>query len=174
MTDLQYPVGRFTPVMTLTPGQRKECIEQIAQAPELLRRAVTGLDDRQLDTPYRPDGWTVRQVVHHVPDSHLNAYVRFKLALTEDQPTIKPYDQARWSQLPDTRAPVDLSLALLAALHQRWVLLLRGMGPADFARRINHPESGVMTGDGLLAMYSWHGRHHIAHITGLRDRMGWR
>ncbi len=174
MTDLQYPVGRFTPVMSLTPGQRKECIEQIAQAPELLRRAVTGLDERQLDTPYRPDGWTVRQVVHHVPDSHLNAYVRFKLALTEDQPTIKPYDQERWSQLPDTHAPVDLSLALLAALHQRWVLLLRGMGPADFARRINHPESGVMTGDSLLAMYSWHGRHHTAHITALRERMGWR
>ena len=174
MTDLQYPVGRHTPVTALTPDQRGACIVQIADAPGLLRRAVAGLDERQLDTPYRPDGWTVRQVVHHVPDSHLNAYVRFKLALTEERPTIRPYNQASWASTPETRAPAEVSLALLAALHERWVLLLRGMGPADFGRNLNHPESGVMTLDGLLAMYAWHGRHHTAHVTSLRERMGWR
>jgi hypothetical protein len=173
MTDLQYPVGRHTHVKTLTPEQRAERIMQIADAPGHLRRAVAGLDERQLETPYRPEGWTVRQVVHHVPDSHLNAYVRCKLALTEEHPTIKPYDQALWARTPDARAPVEVSLALLAALHERWVLLLRGLGPADFARTLNHPEVGRMTLDGVLAMYAWHGRHHTAHITGLRERMGW-
>ena len=173
MADLQYPVGRSTKVTSLSPAQRTEYIEQIAAAPELLRLAVAGLDDGQLDSPYRPGGWTVRQVVHHVPESHMNAYVRCKLALTEDVPTIKPYDQARWSKTPDTRAPVDVSLALLAALHRKWVLLLRGLGPDDFARRFNHPESGINTLDSVLAMYSWHGRHHTAHITTLRERMGW-
>ncbi|MBZ5571863.1 MAG: putative metal-dependent hydrolase [Acidobacteriia bacterium] len=173
MADLQYPVGRSTKVTSLSPAQRTEYIEQIAAAPELLRLAVAGLDDGQLDSPYRPGGWTVRQVVHHVPESHMNAYVRCKLALTEDVPTIKPYDQARWSETPDTRAPVDVSLALLAALHRKWVLLLRGLGPDDFARRFNHPESGINTLDSVLAMYSWHGRHHTAHITTLRERMGW-
>jgi uncharacterized damage-inducible protein DinB len=173
MTDLQYPVGRHARVQSLTPEQRAACIVEIADAPGRLRRAVAGLDERQLDTPYRPGGWTVRQVVHHVPDSHLNAYVRCKLALTEEQPTIKPYDQALWAATPDTRAPVEVSLALLAALHERWVLLLRGLGPAEFARTLNHPESGVMTLDGVLAMYAWHGRHHTAHVIGLRERMGW-
>ncbi len=174
MTDLQYPVGRYTKVSTLTPAQRGECIEQIAAAPALLRRSVAGLDERQLNTPYRPGGWTVRQVVHHVPESHLNAYVRCKLALTEDVPTIKPYDQARWAETPDARGPVEISLALLEALHQRWVLLLRGIGPDDFARRFHHPESGPMTLDTVVGMYAWHGQHHTAHVTSLRERMGWR
>ena len=173
MTDLQYPVGRFSKVTELAPADRAERIEQIAQAPSLLRHAVAGLDDRQLDTPYRPGGWTVRQVVHHVPESHMNAYVRFKLALTEDVPTIKPYDQARWAETPETLAPVEVSLALLEALHQRWVLLLRDVRPSDFARRLNHPENGPMTLDDVVAMYSWHGRHHTAHITSLRERMRW-
>jgi len=173
MTDLQYPVGRHSRVASLTPAQRAECIAQLAAAPEQLRRAVAGLDERQLDTPYRPEGWTVRQVVHHLPDSHLNAYVRFKLALTEERPTIKPYDQALWAMTPDARAPVAVSLALLAALHERWVLLLSGMAPAEFDRSLNHPESGILTLDGILAMYAWHGRHHIAHITALRERVGW-
>ena len=173
MTDLQYPVGRFTKVTELAPEKRAECVEQIAQAPLLLRRAVAGLADRQLDTAYRPGGWTVRQVVHHVPESHMNAYVRFKLALTEDVPTIKPYDQALWAKTPETGAPIEMSLALLDALHQRWALLLRSVRPADFARRLNHPENGPMTLDDVVAMYSWHGRHHTAHITGLRERMGW-
>ena len=173
MADLQYPVGRSTKVTTLSPAQRAEYIEQIAAAPGLLRRAVAGLDERQLDTPYRPGGWTVRQVVHHVPESHMNAYVRCKLALTEDVPTIKPYDQAAWAETPDGRAPVEVSLTLLAALHDKWVRLLRGLAPEQFARSFNHPESGINTLDSVLAMYSWHGRHHTAHITTLRERMGW-
>jgi len=174
MTDPRYPVGRHEAVSTLTPARRADCVAQIAAAPELLRRAVQGLDDRQLDTPYRDGGWTVRQVVHHLPDSHMNAYVRCKLALTEDRPTIRPYRQGPWAETPDTRAPAVISLALLDALHRRWVLLLEGMGPADFARTLNHPESGMMTLDGVVAMYAWHGRHHTAHITSLRERMGWR
>ena len=173
MTDLQYPVGRFTKPTTLTPAQRAECIEQIAAAPGLLRRAVAGLDQRQLDTPYRAGGWTVRQVVHHVPESHMNAYVRVKLLLTEDVPTIKPYDQSKWAETPDTRAPVEVSLTLLTALHEKWTLLLKGIGPEAFARRLNHPENGPMTLDDVVAMYAWHGRHHTAHVTGLRERMGW-
>jgi uncharacterized damage-inducible protein DinB len=174
MPDARYPIGRHESVSTLTPEQRADAIAQIAATPEQLRRAVLGLDDRQLDTPYRDGGWTVRQVVHHLPDSHLNAYVRFKLALTEEQPTIKPYQEARWAETAETRAATDVSLRLLDALHERWVLLLRGMAPADFARTLNHPESGIRTLDGMLAMYAWHGRHHTAHISALRERMGWR
>ena len=175
MTDLRYPIGPFQPVTSLSPAQRATCIEQIAAAPEGLRRAVTGLDERQLDTPYRPGGWTVRQVVHHVPDSHLNAYTRFKLACTEETPTIKTYDEARWAELPEARtAPIDISLELLASLHRRWVLFLHALGPADFARTVRHADWGLPTVDCLLAQYAWHGRHHTAHITTLRDRMGWR
>lgn len=175
MSDLRYPIGRFQPVTSLTPAERVTCIEQIAAAPEGLRRAVQGLDDRQLDTPYRPGGWTVRQVVHHVPDSHLNAYTRFKLACTEESPAIKTYDEARWAELAEARtAPIDVSLDLLTLLHRRWVLFLRTLGPADFARTVRHPEWGAPTVDFLLAQYAWHGRHHTAHITSLRDRMGWK
>ena len=175
MSDLRYPIGRFQPVTSLTQAERVTCIEQIAAAPEGLRRAVQGLDDRQLDTPYRPGGWTVRQVVHHVPDSHLNAYTRFKLACTEESPAIKTYDEARWAELAEARtAPIDVSLDLLTLLHRRWVLFLRTLGPADFARTVRHPEWGAPTVDFLLAQYAWHGRHHTAHITSLRDRMGWK
>jgi len=175
VSDLRYPIGRFQPVTSLTPAERVACIEQIAAAPEGLRRAVQGLDDRQLDTPYRPGGWTVRQVVHHVPDSHLNAYTRFKLACTEESPAIKTYDEARWAELAEARtAPIDVSLDLLTLLHRRWVLFLRILGPADFARTVRHPEWGAPTVDFLLAQYAWHGRHHTAHITSLRDRMGWK
>lgn len=174
MTDARYPIGRHEAVTTLTPAQRAECIAQIAAVPENLRRAVKGLDDKQLDTPYRDGGWTVRQVVHHLPDSHMNAYVRFKLALTEEQPPIKTYEEALWARTPETGAPVDVSLQLLDALHRRWVLLLKGMDPHDFARTMKHPESGIRTLDGMLAMYAWHGRHHTAHITSLRERMAWR
>jgi uncharacterized damage-inducible protein DinB len=173
MADLRYPIGRREAVSTLTPKQRAACVAQIAAAPEELRRAVRGLDDRQLDTPYRDGGWTVRQVVHHVPDSHMHAYLRSKFLLTEQQPTIKPYDQAAWANTPETRGPVDVSLALLDALHRRWVLLLERLGPGDFGRTLNHPENGLMTLDAIVAMYAWHGRHHTAHITGLRERMGW-
>jgi hypothetical protein len=174
MTDLRYPIGRFAPPSIATAPLRARWIDEIAAAPAGLRSAVQGLTDRQLDTPYRPGGWTVRQVVHHVPDSHINAYTRVKLALTEDTPTIKPYEEKRWAELPDARtAPIEPSLALLEHLHARWVLLLRALDEAAFARPLHHPESGAMNVDYLLAMYAWHGRHHIAHITALREREGW-
>jgi uncharacterized damage-inducible protein DinB len=176
VTDLRYPIGTFTYDGAMTDARRAECIARIAAAPGRLRAAVAGMDDAQLDTPYRPGGWTVRQVVHHVPDSHLNAYTRIRLALTEDTPTIKPYEEARWAELSDARTmPVDVSLALLDALHARWVGLLQRLGPGDGARQFRHPEHGrLMTIDELLAMYAWHGEHHVAHVTGLRERMGWR
>jgi uncharacterized damage-inducible protein DinB len=174
MEDLRYPVGRFQRPASLTPEQRHDAIGAIAAAPANLRNAVRGLTSAQFDTPYRPEGWTVRQVVHHVPDSHLNAYTRFKLALTEDTPTIKPYDEAAWATLEDSRStPIETSLALLDAVHDRWVRVLHAMSPTDFARRLNHPEHGVMTLDHLLAMYAWHGTHHVAHIVRLREREGW-
>lgn len=174
MTDLSYPIGRFQFEGEVTPARRAEWIDQIEEAPAKLRAAVSGLSGQQLDTPYRPGGWTVRQVVHHLPDSHLNSYVRFKLALTEDAPTIKPYNEALWAELGEARtAPVEISLALLDALHRRWVLFLRSLRPEDFARTFRHPALGIMTLDRNVALYAWHGRHHVAHITSLRERMGW-
>jgi hypothetical protein len=175
VTDLRYPIGKFTYDGAMTDARRTACVARIAAAPAALRAAVAGLTDAQLDTPYRPDGWTVRQVVHHVPDSHLNAYVRMRLALTEDTPTIKPYEEARWAELPDARTlPVEVSLALLEALHVRWTALLRGFRAADGARQLRHPEHGrLMTIDELVAMYAWHGEHHVAHVTSLRARSGW-
>ncbi|HET6232586.1 MAG TPA: putative metal-dependent hydrolase [Longimicrobiaceae bacterium] len=174
MDDLRYPVGRFERPGRLSDAQRRELIAQVAATPARLRAVVEDLNEGQLDTPYRPGGWTVRQLAHHVPDSHLNAYTRFKLALTESEPTIKPYDEARWAELPDTRSvPVETSLALLDALHERWDAVLRGMQPADFERRLVHPENGPMDLDALLALYAWHGRHHVAHVSALRERMGW-
>jgi hypothetical protein len=174
--DLRYPVGEFQYDGVATPEGRARRIEEISRAPAALRAAVRGLTAKQLDTPYREGGWTVRQVVHHLPDSHLNAYVRFKLSLTEDTPTIKPYDQERWAQLPDTgTVPPEVSLALLDALHQRWVAVLESMTPADWQRAYNHPEyNRVVPLDEVLAMYAWHGRHHVAHITSLRAREGWK
>ena len=173
--DLRYPVGRFTRPQSLTPAERADAIDALVTAPAALRAAVKGLTDAQLDTPYRPGGWTVRQVVHHVPDSHMNAYCRFKLGLTEDVPTIKPYDEARWAELPDGKSPlIEESLTLLDALHTRWVVLLRAMTPAEFSRSISHPEwTGPMSLDQVLALYAWHGRHHTAHVTELRKRSGW-
>jgi len=174
MTDLRYPIGKFQSPASVTDAERAVLVDQIAALPAELRSAVTTLDDTQLGTPYREGGWTVRQVVHHVPDSHVNAYTRFKLALTEDVPTIKTYEEAQWAELPEARsAPIGVSLALLDALHQRWVLLLRVLAPAQFARAFRHPELGVMTLDQQIALYAWHGRHHLAHITSLRTRMGW-
>jgi len=174
MTDPCYPVGKFTYSGPLTETQRQEAISAIAETPANLRAAVKGLSDAQLDTPYREGGWTVRQVVHHVPDSHLNSYIRFKLALTEDEPTIKPYFEDRWADLADTKAtPVEVSLTLLESLHNRWVRLLRSLKPEDWKRAFRHPELGAMTLEKTLALYQWHGRHHVAHITELRKQRGW-
>ena len=174
MEDMRFPVGKFHYDGPLTPEQQKSFLEAIAQTPAQLRAAVKGLSDSQLDTPYRPEGWTVRQVVHHVPDSHLNAYVRFKLALTEEDPTIKPYAEDRWAELADTKAtPVEVSLTLTDSLHDRWVRLLRSLAPEQWKRTFRHPEMGPMTLEKTLALYAWHGRHHVAHITELRKRMSW-
>jgi uncharacterized damage-inducible protein DinB len=174
MTDFQYPIGKFQPSEKISEQDRQSFIQQIAEAPAALWSAVTGLSEKQLDTPYREGGWTVRQVVHHLADSHMNALVRFKLAMTEDQPAIKTYDQKRWAELPDAkRAPVVVSLSLVDMVHKRLVTLLRSMSAADFARTMDHPEQGIVTLDRYLSLYAWHGRHHIAHITDLRKRMGW-
>ncbi|MGO9084451.1 MAG: YfiT family bacillithiol transferase [Candidatus Sulfotelmatobacter sp.] len=174
MTDLRYPIGKFNYDGPLTQEKRQRLLGDIAQAPADLRSAVKGLSDEQLDTPYRLGGWTVRQVVHHVPDSHMNAFIRFKLALTEDEPTIKPYAEDRWAQLDDVAAtPIDTSLCLLECLHQRWMKLLRSLTAEQWTRTFRHPELGVMTLEKMLALYAWHGRHHVAHITSLRERSGW-
>ncbi|HXJ86847.1 MAG TPA: bacillithiol transferase BstA [Candidatus Binatia bacterium] len=174
MDDLRFPVGKFHYDGTPSSEQKHVFLEQIAQTPAKLRGAVAGLAEAQLDTPYRPDGWTVRQVVHHVPDSHLNSYVRFKLALTEDDPTIKTYAEDRWAELADSKAtPIEVSLTLLDSLHNRWVRLLRSLTPEEWKRTFRHPELGPMTLEKTLALYAWHGRHHVAHITELRKRMSW-
>jgi len=157
----------------LTPEERSAAIEQIRATPSQFRAAADGLDERQLDTPYRPGGWTLRQVAHHLPDSHLNAYIRCKLALTEVSPTIKPYDEAGWARLQDSRLPIDVSLRLVDAVHERWVVLLESLSESEWARTFVHPEVGVTRLDQLVALYSWHGRHHVAHVTSLRQRMGW-
>jgi hypothetical protein len=172
--DPRYPIGRFSRPASLDAEQRQAVISDLAAQPARLRAAVAGLTAEQLDTPYRAGGWTVRQVVHHVPDSHLNAYIRCKLALTADEPTIQAYDEDRWANLSEAKAaPVEVSLALLDALHQRWVLALGGLAPADWGRWLVHPQSGRQTIEQLAALYSWHGRHHIAHVTTLRQRQGW-
>lgn len=174
MTDLRYPIGTFDFRTGISEDEIRDAIRDVAEMPAALRGAVSDLDASQLDTPYRPGGWTVRQVVHHLPDSHLNAYVRVRLALTEDEPTIRPYDEARWAELPDAKSgPVDMSLRLLECVHERWVALLDTTGPEEWQRTLRHPEIGVLTIGKLLAMYGWHGRHHVAHVTALRERMDW-
>ncbi|MDE3056331.1 MAG: bacillithiol transferase BstA [Bacteroidota bacterium] len=172
--DLRYPIGKFEPPAHYTPELRRGFIAQIAAVPAELRKAVAGFSATQLDTPYRPEGWTVRQVVHHLPDSHMNSYIRFKLALTEKEPAIKTYEEALWAEFPDAKhGDIAVSLSLLEALHSRWVALLKSMKPEDFSRTWRHPESGVSTLDRAVAHYAWHGRHHVAHITSLRKRTGW-
>ena len=174
ITDLRYPIGRFTRPASFTEASRAAAIAAIADTPMRLRDAVHGLSDMQLNTPYRPEGWTVRQVVHHVPDSHINAYVRTRLALTEENPAVKTYDETKWAELADAKSmPVDVSLAMLEAIHARWVTLLRAMTPAQFSRTFNHPENGPTTLDTMVAMYGWHGAHHVAHLRELRRREGW-
>jgi hypothetical protein len=173
-SDLRYPIGKFHYEGSPSGEQKQKYLDDIEQTPANLRAALEGLSDAQLNTPYRPEGWTVRQVAHHVPDSHLNAYVRFKLALTEDDPTIKPYAEDRWAQLADTPStPIEVSLTLLDALHVRWMKLLRSLQPEDWKRTFRHPELGRVPLEKNLALYAWHGRHHVAHVTSLRERNGW-
>ncbi len=172
--DPRYPIGKYQQPLEATPALRHQAIEIIAETPAKLRSAVEGLSPVQLDTPYRDGGWTVRQVVHHVPDSHVNAYIRLRLALTEEQPTIKPYDENQWAQLHDAKTgPIEMSLVLLDAVHDRWVRLLRVLSDDQFGRVFIHPEHGPRTVDWLLFLYAWHGRHHTAHITELRKQRSW-
>ena len=174
MPDLRFPIGKFAPTPNASAEDRARFIRHIAEAPENLRAAVNGLSDEQLETPYRPDGWTIRQLVHHLPDSHMNAYIRSKLAVTEQGPTIKPYREGLWAELADAhKSPIEPSLRLLDALHERWVIFLGSLTPADFAKPLMHPESGPMTVDSLVQLEAWHGRHHVAQITTTRERMGW-
>lgn len=173
LSDPRYPVGHFTAPAHSTPTDRAAHIDTLRNLPARIREAVQGLTNAQLDTPYREGGWTARQVVHHVADSHMNSYVRFKLALTEDWPTIKPYDEAAWAELPDSKLPVEISLGALESLHARWVALLESLSDADFERGYVHPENGRQSLAFALALYAWHSRHHTAHITTLRARMGW-
>lgn len=174
MEDLRFPIGKFKYEGAITEEQKQSMLNDIAEAPANLRKAIRGLSDAQLDTEYRPGGWSVRQVVHHLPDSHMNSYVRFKLALTEDEPTVKTYAEDRWAQLADTAmTPVEISLTLLDSLHDRWVRLLRSLTAEQWRRTLRHPEFGPMSLEKTLAMYAWHGKHHVAHITELRKRNSW-
>ncbi|MFN7963527.1 MAG: putative metal-dependent hydrolase [Thermoanaerobaculia bacterium] len=174
METLRYPTGRFQANREPTAAELEEFRNAIAALPAELAAATAGLDDRQLDTPYRPEGWTLRQVVHHVADSHVNAYVRTRLALTEDRPTIRTYVEAEWARLPDAeKAPIEVSLRLLEALHQRWAALLRALPDTALDRPLEHPDHGTLPLKVLLGLYTWHGRHHVAHIVRLRERMGW-
>jgi DinB family protein len=174
MTDLRYPVGTFQPKPATTPTERDTLIREIAALPAALEQAVRGLDERQLDTPYRDGGWTVRQVVHHVSDSNINGYTRVKLAMTEEEPAVKLFDQERWSNIADAKAtPVDVSVSLLVNLHRRWLTILTSLDDRAFHRGFIHPDHGRLTIDWLVQMYAWHGRHHVAHITSLRERMRW-
>ena len=172
-TDLRYPIGKFNGQPPADDAERQRFLKDIEETPARLRAAVDHLSEKQIDTPYRDGGWTVRQVVHHVPDSHLNSYIRFKWALTEDEPTIKTYYEDRWAELADSKMPVQVSLTLLDSLHQRWTNLLSSLNTDHWSKSLRHPELGLMTLDKLLALYAWHGKHHVAHITGLRKRMGW-
>jgi hypothetical protein len=174
MPDSRYPIGKFSYSEPLTAEQKEQYLTDIEQTPARLRAALRGLSDQQLDTPYRDGGWTLRQVAHHVSDSHMNSYIRFKLALTEDEPTIKGYAEELWAELPEAKkAPVEISLALLDSLHQRWMLVLRGLTDAEWKRTFRHSELGPISLEKNLALYSWHGKHHVAHVTGLREKMGW-
>lgn len=172
---IRYPIGTFSAPNTISPEQRQHHITEIEQLPQNMQKAVEALSDNQLDTPYREGGWTIRQVVHHVPDSHINSYIRFKWTLTEDSPTIKPYFEDRWAELPDTQhTPIEVSLRLLQALHQRWVVLLKSLREEDWPKVFIHLDTHKRIRlDTALAMYAWHGKHHLAHIQNLKEKMGW-
>jgi uncharacterized damage-inducible protein DinB len=171
--DLLYPIGVFDKNIEVTPELRAEFIQTIRDLPKKIAEAVEGLSDEQLDTPYRPEGWTLRQTVHHVADSHINSLCRFKLAMTEENPTIRPYFEARWAELADSRLPIKISLNIIEGIHARWVVLLESFTNEDFQKTLVHPESGEWTVEKFLALYAWHSRHHTAHITKLRERNGW-
>jgi uncharacterized damage-inducible protein DinB len=172
--DPRFPIGKYQMPAEVSPAARASAILEIAAAPQKIRAAVAGLNDAQLDTPYREGGWTVRQVVHHVADSHINAYIRWRLALTETEPTIKPYEESAWAKLEDAaHSPVEVSLKLIEPMHERWVSLLRSVKDSEFTRTFRHPEHGVKTLDWMLFLYAWHGNHHTAHITELRKQKGW-
>ncbi len=171
--DLRYPIGKFDKAIEISAELKQEYINEIAELPKKLKAAVANLNDQQLDTPYRPEGWTVRQTVHHIADSHLNSFVRFKLALTEDAPTIRPYFEDRWAELEDSLLPIEHSMKITEGVHARWTTLLKAMSDEAFRRKLVHPETGVWTLENMLGLYAWHSRHHTAHITKLRDRNGW-
>jgi uncharacterized damage-inducible protein DinB len=171
--DLSYPIGKFEPPVEVTPELRRQFIQTVADLPARIAEAVEGLSEEQLDTPYRPGGWTVRQTVHHVADSHINAFIRFRLALTEDTPTIRPYFEDRWAELADAKMPVDVSLKLIETLHARLVNMLESLSDEQFKRELNHPESGIWSLEKFLGLYDWHSKHHTAHITRLRERNNW-
>jgi uncharacterized damage-inducible protein DinB len=171
--DPRYPIGKFEMPVEITPGRRKQAIDELAATPKKLRAAVAGLNEAQLDTPYREGGWTLRQVLHHLADSHMNAFIRLRLALTEDKPTIRPYDEARWAELSDANAPIDVSQVLLDCLHARWDMNWRSMRQEHFARPLIHPDHGERNIDWLLFLYEWHGKHHTAHINNLRKLKSW-
>lgn len=174
MTDPRYPIGKFNYSGDTSEATRAKLIAEIAAAPAAMRQAVSGLTEQQLDTPYRDGGWTLRQVVHHVADSHIHAYARQKFTVNEDNPTIKPYDEAVWADFADAKTgPVELSLGLLDALHTRWALFLKSLPAEAFARKFQHPETGEHTLGKAMEMYVWHGKHHIAHVTELRKAKGW-
>ncbi|MBS4028901.1 MAG: putative metal-dependent hydrolase [Ignavibacteriales bacterium] len=175
MNDIRFPIGKFQNKETITETERIQCIQHIADCPQILRAVIRGFSDEQFNTPYRDGGWTVKQVVHHLADSHMNAYVRFKLALTENEPLIKTYEESLWAELFDAKnARVETSLQLLESLHTRWVMFLRSLSPTDFSKTFRHPDSGIKKIDFLVQMYAWHSQHHVAHITSLRERMGWK
>ncbi|WP_455674964.1 YfiT family bacillithiol transferase [Pradoshia sp.] len=171
--DLRYPVGTFQFEGEMNSEVISEWIKEMEELPGLLRETVKDLDEHQLNTAYRPDGWTVRQVIHHLADSHMNAYIRLKLALTEDSPVIKTYDETKWAELIDYQLPVESSLMLLAGLHARWTELLRHLSSSDLKKTFTHPDLGEVLIDKNIGMYAWHGRHHLAHITSLCERKGW-
>ena len=166
--DLRFPIGKFDMSRDVTPEERASNIAAIGDLPAMIETAVAGMSETDLDTPYRPGGWTVRQTVHHVADSHINSFCRFKLALTEDVPTIRPYFEERWAELADSKLPIGPSLEIIRGVHRRLHELLLSLGDSDFERELVHPDSGRFSVEKLLALYAWHGRHHVAHITGTR------
>jgi uncharacterized damage-inducible protein DinB len=169
----KYPIGKFQFDGEITDRVTEAWIQEVEDLPNLLRLSVEKLNQEQLDTPYRSGGWTIRQVVHHLADSHMNAYIRIKLALTEENPTIKTYDEGKWAELPDSKLPIEVSLSMLDALHQRWVTLLRSLSHGDMKKTFFHPDLGELSVGINIGIYAWHGKHHLAHITSLCSRQGW-